>query len=100
MRIVSCFIAYICLRSYGLQNLTMLHMSQDAFQYMSQPANVLALDTDSVYRKKSVSRHVYVEEQDKVHLVAPNSFLFTGREKVYLIYLYTFNCNLIDTRWQ
>jgi hypothetical protein len=58
----------------------MLHMSQDAFWYMSQPANTLAVDTDRVYRKKSVSRHVYVEEKDKVCLVTPNTVLFTGIE--------------------
>lgn len=89
MRVISYFIIFVLafLRvtegSYvGLQRVTMLHMSQNAFRYSSQPVTCteMRLDTDSLYRRKSGSRHVHVEEQDNVCLVAPNNVLFTGIE--------------------
>jgi hypothetical protein len=60
----------------------MLHMSQNAFQYLSQPVayTEMRLDADTLYRKKSRSRHLYVELQDKVRLVIPKKALLTGRE--------------------
>jgi hypothetical protein len=60
----------------------MLHMYQEAFQYLSQPVTgtEMRLDTDSLYRKKCASRHVYVEEHGRACLVTPNNVLFTGRE--------------------
>ena len=51
----------------------MLHMSQNAFQYLLQPVTCteMRLDTDSLYRTKCGSRLVYDDEQDKVCLFTP-----------------------------